>query len=68
MINFTEYCNLVAKVMVKEQWRPGQTYFNILFQEHDEFARQIIGTDLDPFFDDNRLPEFLARVRDELNG
>lgn len=50
-----------------KEWRYGQTCFNVLYELDPELANQIRGTDLDPFHLDERVPEFLAKVRDEFD-
>lgn len=38
--------------------RAGQSAFNALHNADAELANEIRGTDLDPFYDDDVLPEF----------
>ena len=42
--------------------RLGQSAYNALFAIHPDLARSVIARDMDPFYDDNRLPAFLAYV------
>ena len=46
--------------------RIGQQAFNDFASKHPRLARLITGTDDDPFYDDERLPIFKARVRELL--
>jgi hypothetical protein len=43
--------------------RLGQQAFNDFASKHPRLAMLITGTDDDPFYDDERLPIFKARVR-----
>ena len=54
--------------MTNGQQRRGQQAFNAFASEHPELAGLIVGTDDDPFYDDERLPRFEARVRELLDG
>lgn len=45
--------------------RFGQAAFNVLYALDEDLANSIRGTDLDPFHDDEKLPEFLERLRSE---
>lgn len=40
------------------EWREGQVYFNVLEVYLPELAAQVRGTDLDPFYNDDRLDAF----------
>lgn len=44
-------------------WRLGQTYFNVLTYANNELADEVRGTNIDPFFVDDRLGTFLEFVR-----
>lgn len=46
--------------------RYGQACFNVLHAVEPKLANEIRGTNLDPFHRDERVPEFLAKVRDHL--
>lgn len=43
--------------------RIGQHMFNTLEARHADIAAYIRGTYVDPFYDDKRIPEFLAFVQ-----
>lgn len=40
------------------QWREGQAYFNALEELLPDFANEIRGTKLDPFYHDDRIDAF----------
>jgi hypothetical protein len=46
--------------------RRGQAYFNTLATINPELADQIAAGGDDPFYDDARLPHFLARIAELL--
>ncbi len=58
--------NVLASLAVKvgayqrkyPEWREGQTWFNVLYEQHPEIADDIRGTILDPFYNDENLPRF----------
>lgn len=43
-------------------WRMGQTYFNVLSQVRPDLAELVRGTELDPFYQDDRVVGFLEFV------
>lgn len=68
-VDYNEYTRMVNAVLIlqlnkptSEQWRRGQAYFNVLHDVRPDLASQVRGTRLDPFHNDARVPEFLARV------
>ena len=44
------------------QLRPGQVAFNALFTLRADWAEEIRGSGLDPFYNDSRLPAFYRWV------
>lgn len=66
MTKFSEFLHEINRTYQykRRDWRFGQTCFNVLWDMHELIAREINMTELDPFFDDFRVPEFLAKVRD----
>ena len=63
---FSDYLLEVSYSYVRQfELRYGQTCFNVLYLLDPDLADSIRGTDLDPFHNDNRVPEFLKRLRDE---
>jgi hypothetical protein len=62
-VTFDKYVEIVAWTdSLRANWRLGQTYFNVLYRIRPHLAEQVRATDLDPFFDDNRIPSFLAFI------
>jgi len=43
--------------------REGQALMNGLFAWHAETYQAITNTDVDPFYDDSRIPAFLAKIQ-----
>lgn len=65
--DYTAYSETVLAVRIlqpgkpdSEQWRSGQTYFNVLYDIRPDLADLIRATELDPFHDDSRIGVFLA--------
>jgi hypothetical protein len=48
--------------------RMGQAYFNALFMLRPNIAKEISGTDYDPFYQDDKLPVFLTKVEELLTA
>lgn len=48
-------------------WRLGQTYFNVLCELRPDLSERIRTTDLDPFYRDQIIPEFLNWVGEQWN-
>lgn len=42
--------------------RQGQAAYNAFYQVWPYEANQITGTDLDPFYDDKRVPAFMCHI------
>ena len=63
-MTFAEYLSLSEKTYCEKvkQWRRGQTFYNILDFHRPELAWQVIASALDPFYQDENLPEFLTWV------
>jgi hypothetical protein len=49
------------------RWRKGQAYFNCLWDMDPELADELRGTYKDPFYKDDRIPEFLKVVEERWN-
>lgn len=47
-----------------DELRLGQWMFNELHSEFPDIAKQITGTEYDPFYVDSKIPAFLKRVLD----
>ena len=39
-------------------WRKGQVLFNVLYDERPEWADEIRATEIDPFYEDQKIPAF----------
>lgn len=50
----------MADARTANRQREGQRAFNALYAIRPDLAEQVRGTDLDPFYDDSRLPDFHA--------
>ena len=48
--------------------RIGQKAFNDLYESNPKIADAIRGTEYDPFYVDDRLPEFYAKVKELMSG
>lgn len=68
-ITFAEYLQEVAKVYNEERklsnnMRLGQTYWNVLFDTNRELAYELAHNkhevNIDPYYNDNNLADFLA--------
>lgn len=60
---YTQYLSYVQRYMeMAPQQRRGQAHFNVLYIGHPSIANMIRGTDVDPFYDDNRIVDFLESV------
>lgn len=67
-MTFTSFLHTVAATLaVNSNWRYGQTCFNVLYEYAPDLANSIRGTELDPFHDDRRVPEFLTKVVEHLD-
>lgn len=62
-MTIAEYLHAVASTNQPE-WRLGQTYFNILVEAHPSLAERVRSSQVDPFYRDDRIGEFLAFVSD----
>ncbi len=69
-MEFDNYVNSVAKAFEqpKNPLRLGQTYFNLLFKWRPDLTNKVINTDLDPFYNDDRIPRFLEFVKRNWSG
>jgi hypothetical protein len=64
--NFSHYLMEVVYVYhASLDYRFGQTCYNVLYDLDPDLATSIAGTHIDPYHFDERVPEFLKRVRDE---
>lgn len=42
--------------------RKGQVMFNVLYEIRQDIAEKVRSTDLDPFYDDNKIPQFIKYI------
>lgn len=42
--------------------RGGQSFYNVLSYHRPDLAEKVVGTECDPYYDDNRIPAFLEYV------
>jgi hypothetical protein len=68
MTRFDEYQRAVEVAMRERSGlRKGQAYFDVLVELEPELAERLAETDDDPFYNDEKLPDFLLRVAEELH-
>lgn len=65
-MTFEEYTALVVKrypfYRETNDWRSGQTYFNLLYRINPDLANSVRSSPIDPFYLDARIPAFLLYV------
>ncbi len=62
---YEEYTTAVAaKLRDYPHWRRGQAAFNMLWEMRPELADKIATGPRDPFYRDDRLPDFLGWVEE----
>jgi hypothetical protein len=62
-MKFNEYMKLVNELKnAYPEWRMGQTFFNALQEIDEELADSVRGREADPFYQDEKIPEFLGVV------
>jgi hypothetical protein len=57
-MTYTEYFQIVYKRFYKTEERFGQACFNVLAEVKPDLAERVRGTKIDPFYIDERFPEF----------
>lgn len=63
--SYTEYLDYVDYLSERNPaWRSGQTHFNALRRMRPDLANEVLGTAIDPFHLDERLPDFVAYVQE----
>lgn len=66
-IDFTKNVQLHAKVQDKPSvWRIGQAYVNYAYALYPIEASALFGTDCDCFYDNNKIPDFLEKLNENL--
>lgn len=67
-MTFTEYCVKVGYYMANHpSVRQGQAFFNVLHEERPDLADEIMRVKLDPFHNEEVLPQFLEYVEENWN-
>ena len=51
---------------IANEWRKGQIAYNFVYLANPELARDIIGTDKDPFYRDENLDRFWNWVQSQV--
>lgn len=67
MVEFMAYLRAAFANAARRQVRLGQALSDVLRDYRADLANEIIGTDLDPFYDDTRVGAFLTRVATEMS-
>ena len=66
--SFIDYMNNVRIYHIRhDNLRYGQCMFNILHEMNVEWADEITGTELDPFYNDSHIPKFLEWLINKFN-
>lgn len=60
---YIDACNIALRE--NPQWRSGQAHFNVLSMFRPDISEPLRGSTLDPFYQDDLLPAFLAHVANE---
>ncbi len=65
--DFAAYCTAVAKELRDQPsgYRVGQAAFNVLHDLSPELANAVRSTELDPFYEDQKLGEFYNWLADK---
>lgn len=64
-MSISEYLRIVATVRGRTpDWRAGQTYYNVLTEARPELAEKVRGSSIDPFYQDERIADFLVFISD----
>lgn len=68
-IDYSKNVQLHIKVQNKpKEWRLGQAYFNYAYEMYPRDTDTLRGTEVDCFYDDNKIPEFLDALTKQLLG
>lgn len=66
MLNMALYHEEVQRALKQyPDWRVGQAYLNVLFDLDADLARRATGSPIDPFHQDDKLPEFFLWLHKE---
>jgi hypothetical protein len=65
-VDYTDFVAEIAEFKVRNpNWRVGQTAFNRLRIQRPDLAQQVFNNaELDPYYNDERLPAFYAWVEE----
>lgn len=65
MTTYSDYTTKVGEQLAAyPHWRRGQAAFNVLWAMREDLADKVSTTQLDPFYRDDRLPEFFGWVEE----
>jgi hypothetical protein len=59
---FTEFGTRVQAMLRATRWRCGQAMFNVLTDMNLSLAEEVRGTELDPFYDNERIGAFMKHI------
>jgi hypothetical protein len=63
-----EFCYLnrtaYKQSVISPSLRKGQVFMNVLNEFHPEIYKEIVGTDVDPFYDNSRMRAFLKHIQE----
>lgn len=62
-MTYEDFLLAFANTQRPQGWRKGQLAFNLLCDIHPTLADKVRGTSNDPFYRDNRIPDFLMFVQ-----
>jgi len=62
--DYLDFCVEVSKAINTRHpsLRRGQVAYNLLFDFRPDLAREIVGTNVDPFHDDSKINMFMHRL------
>jgi hypothetical protein len=61
---YAQFCNRIEHVTkIKSELRRGQQMYNALYHINPKVAESVGGTELDPFYHDDRIDKFLATIK-----
>lgn len=61
-MTYEEFLTFIATEYRPTPWRVGQFYFNALNYVRPDLAKEVRATELDPFYDDERIPAFMEAL------
>ncbi len=66
-IGMIDFPYIIKYVLNNPRQRLGQAYFNAISELHPEITNGVCGTELDPFYYDSRVDDFLNYVSGKLD-